>query len=182
MNQVYPARSKTWNLERAKVPGIDDRKSVHFSNIDRLTIVDPRELSRCSKSKFLTARGISCVFSVFALYLNPEFIEFARREQFAKKVSLFKRDVGRLEKVVKTRISINRSERDLKSGIEEVSLIVFFHRLFLEEEVDELVGELFLFARIGNAKMFYRDECPFIGEQKVDGGKAQHRCADIRAG
>src|SRR3989338_2813215 len=58
MNQVYPARSKTWNLERAKVPGIDDRKSVHISNIDRLTIVDPRELSRCSKSKFLAARGI----------------------------------------------------------------------------------------------------------------------------
>src|SRR3990172_7443858 len=44
--KLYPARSKTWNLERAKAPGIDDRKSVHISNID------------CSKSKFLAARGI----------------------------------------------------------------------------------------------------------------------------
>ena len=57
--RLYPARSKTWNLERAKAPGIDDRKSVHISNIDRLTIADPRELSRCSKSKFLAVRGIT---------------------------------------------------------------------------------------------------------------------------
>ena len=41
MNQVYPARSKTWNLERAKVPGIDDRKSVHISNIGPDAIVEP---------------------------------------------------------------------------------------------------------------------------------------------
>src|SRR3989338_4893474 len=60
-DEVYPARSKTWNLERAKAPGIDDRKSVHISNIDRLTIGDSRELSRCSKSKFLAARGIPAI-------------------------------------------------------------------------------------------------------------------------
>ena len=39
---LYRNRSQTWNLDRAKAPGLDDRKSVHISNIDRLTIVQPR--------------------------------------------------------------------------------------------------------------------------------------------
>ena len=79
-DEVYPARSKTWNLERAKAPGIDDRKSVHISNIDRLTIVDPRELSRCSKSKFLAVRGIKPPEGIQKI-LNQEFRYFKRGAQ-----------------------------------------------------------------------------------------------------
>jgi oligopeptide transport system substrate-binding protein len=50
---LYHTRAETLNLDRAKAPGIGDRKSVHISNIDRLSIVDPRELSRGSKSRFV---------------------------------------------------------------------------------------------------------------------------------
>jgi len=37
---------------------LDDRKAVHISNIDRLAIVQPREFSRWSKSKFGAESGI----------------------------------------------------------------------------------------------------------------------------
>ena len=55
---LYPTRSQIWNLDRAKAPGFDDRKRVHISNIDPFTIVESRELSRESKSKFVTESGI----------------------------------------------------------------------------------------------------------------------------
>ena len=55
---LYRNLSQTWNLDRAKTPGLDDRKSVHISNIDRFTIVQPRELSHKTKSKFETGCGI----------------------------------------------------------------------------------------------------------------------------
>ena len=51
---LYPTRSKMWNSDRAKAPGLADRKPVRFSNIDRLA----RELSRRPQSTFLTALGI----------------------------------------------------------------------------------------------------------------------------
>ncbi len=56
--EVYPTRSATWNLDRAKAPGIVDLKSPHIVNMGRLKIDDPRELSRSSKSKFMTELGI----------------------------------------------------------------------------------------------------------------------------
>jgi hypothetical protein len=59
---VYHNRDQTWNLDRAKAPGLDDRKSVHISNIDRLAIVQPRELSHGPKSKFDPDWGITPVF------------------------------------------------------------------------------------------------------------------------
>ena len=68
-------------MERAKVPGIDDRKSVHISNIDRLTIVDPRELSRCSKSKFLTARGIILKKVFFFLCITFFSLSFSQEKE-----------------------------------------------------------------------------------------------------
>ena len=55
---LYPTRSATWNLDRAKAPGIVDLKSPHIVNMGRLKIDDPRELSRRSKSKFMTELGI----------------------------------------------------------------------------------------------------------------------------
>ena len=36
---LYHNLSQTWNLDRAKAPGLDDRKSVNIRNMDRLTIV-----------------------------------------------------------------------------------------------------------------------------------------------
>jgi hypothetical protein len=42
----------------AKAPGFDDRKWVHISNIDPFAIVESRELSRGSKSKFEAEWGI----------------------------------------------------------------------------------------------------------------------------
>jgi hypothetical protein len=56
---VYPKRSQTSNLDCAKVPGFDDRKSVHIPNIDRLAIVEPRELSRDPNSKSEAVLGIT---------------------------------------------------------------------------------------------------------------------------
>ena len=56
--KAYHARTETWNLGRAKAPGLDDRKRVHIDNIEPFAIVQPRELSRGPNSKFQTARGI----------------------------------------------------------------------------------------------------------------------------
>jgi len=67
LRDLYHNRSRTWNFDCAKAPGIDDRKSVHISNIDRLTIVDPRELSRESKSKLLTDCGIRASMKIHEL-------------------------------------------------------------------------------------------------------------------
>ena len=39
---LYPTRSATWNLDRAKAPGIIDLKSPHINNMGRLKIDDPR--------------------------------------------------------------------------------------------------------------------------------------------
>jgi hypothetical protein len=56
---LYPKRPQTSNLDCAKVPGFDDRKSVHIPNIDRLAIVEPRELSRDPNSKSEAVLGIN---------------------------------------------------------------------------------------------------------------------------
>lgn len=42
---LYPSLHPNGYLDGAKAPGLTDRKSVHISNIDRLTIDQPRELS-----------------------------------------------------------------------------------------------------------------------------------------
>ena len=55
---VYCGRLETLNLDRAKTPGFDDRKRVHIANIDPFTIVESREFSRRSKSKFQADRSI----------------------------------------------------------------------------------------------------------------------------
>jgi hypothetical protein len=46
-------------LDRAKAPGFGDRKGVHIANIEPFAIVESRELSRGSKSKFMTESGIT---------------------------------------------------------------------------------------------------------------------------
>ncbi len=56
---VYHARLEIVNLDRAKAPGFSHRKSVHISNINRLTMTKPRELSHGTKSPFQAARGIN---------------------------------------------------------------------------------------------------------------------------
>ncbi len=58
LHNVYCSRPETWNLDRAKAPGIVDLKSPHIVNMGRLKIDDPRELSRRSRSKFMTELGI----------------------------------------------------------------------------------------------------------------------------
>ena len=50
--QIYCGRPETWNLDRAKAPRFNDRKSVHISNIERFAIAHPRELSLKSKAHF----------------------------------------------------------------------------------------------------------------------------------
>ena len=55
---LYRARLGFEVLWCAKAPGLNDRKSSHISNIGRLTIVQPRELSRSTKHQILAARGI----------------------------------------------------------------------------------------------------------------------------
>ena len=58
MLKIYPNSLKNWNLGCAKAPGLNDRKSVNINNIDRLAIVQSRELSRQPKSNFLSCLGI----------------------------------------------------------------------------------------------------------------------------
>jgi apolipoprotein N-acyltransferase len=55
---LYPNRSETWNWTASKPRGSIDRKSLCISNTKELAIVEPRELSRESNSKFLTDWGI----------------------------------------------------------------------------------------------------------------------------
>ncbi len=89
INKLYHARLEMVNLDRAKVPGLRHRKSVHISN-NRLTMTQPRELSHGTKSPFQAARGIvkRCFLSLLltfvagtaeaqdsALYTPPPFFE-----------------------------------------------------------------------------------------------------------
>ena len=48
-----------WHFDSAKAPGLNDRKSPHISNIRRLTIAQPRELSRCPNVKNQLDSGIT---------------------------------------------------------------------------------------------------------------------------
>ena len=45
--------------DNSLAPGLNDRKALNISNIERLTIVQPRELSRRENVDNLSARGIS---------------------------------------------------------------------------------------------------------------------------
>jgi hypothetical protein len=56
--KAYHARLETWNLDRAKAPGFNDRKRVNIRNMNPFAIVESRELSRGPRPKFLAARGI----------------------------------------------------------------------------------------------------------------------------
>jgi len=49
---LYSNRDQSLNFDRAKASGLGDRKSVHISNINRLTIAQPRDLSHGPKSNF----------------------------------------------------------------------------------------------------------------------------------
>ncbi|MBP7074961.1 MAG: FAD synthetase family protein [Rhabdochlamydiaceae bacterium] len=55
---IYSEHSETVNLEDAKAPRLSDCKSIHISNMDRLTIAQSRELSLSSKSQFQSVRSI----------------------------------------------------------------------------------------------------------------------------
>jgi len=58
LGDVYCGRLETLNLDRAKTPGLDDRKRVNISNMDPFAIVESREFSRRPKSKFQADRSI----------------------------------------------------------------------------------------------------------------------------
>src|SRR5271163_74293 len=56
---LYPEPLENWNFDCAKAPGFDDRKEARIALIlTSLRSIEPRELSRCPNSNFLTARGI----------------------------------------------------------------------------------------------------------------------------
>ena len=56
---LYHTRPQTWDLDRVKAPGSNDRKGPCISNTKVLAIVESRELSRWPKSKFEAECGIS---------------------------------------------------------------------------------------------------------------------------
>ena len=56
---VYHPLVVNSHSDSAKAPGLNDRKSVHISNIDRLAIVQPRELSRGQNGDFQLEAGIN---------------------------------------------------------------------------------------------------------------------------
>jgi hypothetical protein len=62
----YTTRGQKLGFEPTrKLPGFNDRKRVHISNIESFAIVESRELSCGLKSKFLAARGIGTMILSF---------------------------------------------------------------------------------------------------------------------
>ncbi|MBS0621668.1 MAG: DNA mismatch repair endonuclease MutL [Verrucomicrobia bacterium] len=57
--QVYPNDLKNWDLGRVKAPGFDDLNPPNITNIERVEIVEPRELSRRPKTNSSGHFGIS---------------------------------------------------------------------------------------------------------------------------
>ncbi|MBS0622261.1 MAG: hypothetical protein JSR80_04825, partial [Verrucomicrobia bacterium] len=47
---LHPNNLKNWDLERVKAPGFDDLNQHNITNIEQVEIVEPRELSRSSKT------------------------------------------------------------------------------------------------------------------------------------
>ena len=72
--QLYQNRPQTCNLDRAKASGFNDRKRVHIVNIDPFAIVEPRELSRGSKSKFEGDSGIASPDDIKSIYGDLAFV------------------------------------------------------------------------------------------------------------
>ena len=83
---LYPNYLKNWFFGCAKASGIDDRKSVHISNIDRLTIVDSRELSRGPKTNFSGNLGIGKVKILNTILQKVFFIVFLCAAQIGSSV------------------------------------------------------------------------------------------------
>ncbi|MBS0622583.1 MAG: glycine--tRNA ligase subunit alpha, partial [Verrucomicrobia bacterium] len=55
---LYPNDLKNWDLERVKAPGFDDPNQPNITNIEQVGIVEPRELSRSSKTNSSGHLGI----------------------------------------------------------------------------------------------------------------------------
>ncbi|MBS0622667.1 MAG: type III pantothenate kinase [Verrucomicrobia bacterium] len=56
--EIYPNNLKNWDLERVKAPGFDDLNPPNITNIERVEIVEPRELSRSSTTNSSGYLGI----------------------------------------------------------------------------------------------------------------------------
>ncbi|MBS0622133.1 MAG: glycoside hydrolase family 3 protein [Verrucomicrobia bacterium] len=54
----YPNDLKNWDLDRVKAPGFDDLNQPNITNIEQVEIVEPRELSRSSKTNSSGHLGI----------------------------------------------------------------------------------------------------------------------------
>ncbi|MBS0622610.1 MAG: hypothetical protein JSR80_06595 [Verrucomicrobia bacterium] len=59
LKSLYPNNLKNWDLERVKAPGIDDFNQPNITNIEQVEIVEPRELSRSSKTNSSGYLGIN---------------------------------------------------------------------------------------------------------------------------
>ena len=55
---LYPSLAQPSNSDDAKAPGLNDRKLVNIRNMDKLAIVQPRELWHCQNSKVEPGWGI----------------------------------------------------------------------------------------------------------------------------
>jgi len=67
--KLYPNNLKNWYLGRVKASGLNDFKSLNISNIERLKVVQPRELSRGPNTNFSGCLGIWLVCSIPLLLL-----------------------------------------------------------------------------------------------------------------
>ncbi|MBS0621339.1 MAG: DUF692 domain-containing protein [Verrucomicrobia bacterium] len=56
--ELYPNNLKNWDLERVKAPEFDDLNQPNITNIEQVEIVEPRELSRSSKTNSSGYLGI----------------------------------------------------------------------------------------------------------------------------
>jgi len=89
---LYPPRVVNSHSDHAKAPGLDDRKSVHISNIDRLAIVQPRELSRGQNGDFQLEGGINLKLTFCEMVASFESVE--AREEALKNLSYLKGQIA----------------------------------------------------------------------------------------
>ena len=83
---LYSRRVETLNLASAKAPGLDDCKSMHIANMDRLTIVQSRELSHGPNSTF---QPDGSIVDPLPAFLNPADPEGSFEQMYQERIGIY---------------------------------------------------------------------------------------------
>ncbi|MBS0621608.1 MAG: hypothetical protein JSR80_01455, partial [Verrucomicrobia bacterium] len=77
LSKLYPNNLKNWDLERVKAPGCEDPNQPNITNIEQVGIVEPRELSRSSKTNSSGYLGIPSIGTLLDLGAGPGTLSWA---------------------------------------------------------------------------------------------------------